>query len=61
MTARRHADRTDQPARSQPVQPRLAPSAPPAEEEIDWRGTLERVREERRGGRAPDGVQRGFT
>ncbi len=29
-------------------------------EELDWKGVLERVREEFRSGRAPDGVQRTF-
>ena len=29
-------------------------------EELDWRSVLERVREEFRSGRAPDGVQRTF-
>jgi len=31
-----------------------------SEDELDWRGVLERVREEFRSGRAPDGVQRTF-
>jgi hypothetical protein len=30
------------------------------EDELDWKGVLERVREEFRSGRAPDGVQRTF-
>ena len=29
-------------------------------EELDWKGVLERVRDEFRSGRAPDGVQRTF-
>jgi hypothetical protein len=28
--------------------------------ELDWRGVIERVREEFRSGRAPEGVQRTF-
>jgi hypothetical protein len=36
-----------------------APDRSP-EDDLDWQGVLERVREEFRSGRAPDGVQRTF-
>lgn len=39
---------------------RSAAPARSTEDELDWRGTLERIREEFRSGRAPDGVQRTF-
>jgi hypothetical protein len=57
MKSRQHAVRSEEASRQE--NPAPIPNGCP-EEELDWRGTLERIREEFGGGRAHDGVQRGF-
>ena len=56
MSERFHSDPV---AESECHEPEGGPESSPRDD-LDWKGVLERVREEFRSGRAPDGVQRTF-
>jgi hypothetical protein len=57
MSQHLHADPVAEPECHDPVDG--GPESSPRDE-LDWRGVLERVRDEFRGGRGSDGVQRTF-